>query len=367
MDFKDNIIKLSSRIIKQKDVVKTEEATKTSFIMPWIASLGYDIFDPYEVVPEMDCDLTKRGDKIDYAIQKDSKTILLIECKQCGANLNLHDTQLAKYYAASNARFGVLTNGLEYRFYADLDKNNIMDEKPFLVVNMCDLSDEDIEQLKKFHKSYFDESNILSTAQELKYSTDIKNMIKSELNEPSWDFVKFFAKKTYSWSFGQKAYEQFAPIVKESFASVINEIIQDRLALASKVEKKEEIKEQQQIEESSNDGVVTTEDELAAYNIIKSILRKEIKAEQVIYKDFKSYFVVSAYKHWCWVCRLRFGSRKKTISFPLPKYSGETSIEIKDLDDIFELSDKLFEALETAKESYSKHYKEDSSQENQDN
>lgn len=177
MDFKDAIQQLSEKIGRQKDNILTEEATKTSFIMPMISAWGYDVFNSFEVVPEMDCDLTRRGDKIDYAIMKDNSPILLIECKHCKQNLDLHNTQLAKYYAASNARFGVLTSGIEYRFYADLEKKNIMDEKPFLVVDMLNLSDSDIEQLKKFHKSYYNEQDILCTAQELRIT--IRNYIQS--------------------------------------------------------------------------------------------------------------------------------------------------------------------------------------------
>lgn len=352
MDFKDDIIKLSERIKVQRDAVKTEEATKTSFIMPMIYMLGYDIFDPYEVIPEMDCDLTKRGDKIDYAIQKDGKTILLIECKQSTVNLNLHDTQLAKYYAASNARFGILTNGIEYRFYADLDKNNIMDDKPFLVVDMLNLTDEALEQLKKFHKSNFNEGDILSTAQDLKYSTEIRNAIKEELANPSWDFVRYFAKKTYQWSFGQKAYEQFSVIVKDGFESVINDIIKDRLQKASRPESV-----QTNIQESS-DGVVTTEEELEAFGIVKDILKSGIDINNITYKDYKSYFVVAILNKWYWICRLKFGKTKKSISFPLKDYKGESSVEINDLNDIYNHKDKFLEALGTAKTFYNKYNKE---------
>lgn len=84
MDFKDTIQQIVEKIAKQKDSIATEEATKTSFVMPVIAALGYDVFNPFEVVPEMDCDLVKRkGEKIDYAIMKDENPILLIECKHC--------------------------------------------------------------------------------------------------------------------------------------------------------------------------------------------------------------------------------------------------------------------------------------------
>lgn len=195
MDFKDTIQQLAERIAKQKDAISTEEGTKNAFIMPMIAALGYDIFNPFEVVPEMDCDLIKKkGEKIDYAIMKDDQPILLIECKHCKQNLDLHDTQLQKYFVASKARFGVLTNGIEYRFYTDLDKTNIMDEKPFLVVNMLDLSEVDIEQLKKFHKSYYNESEILSTAQELQITLQIKNLLNYNIQAPTTDFVRYFVK-----------------------------------------------------------------------------------------------------------------------------------------------------------------------------
>ena len=234
MDFKDQIQQISERISKQKDMITTEEATKNAFIMPMITALGYDVFNPFEVVPEMDCDLTKRGDKIDYAIMKDEQPILLIECKHCRQKLDLHNTQLAKYFAASNTRFGVLTNGVEYRFYADLEKQNIMDEKPFLIINVLDLSDNDIEQLKKFHKSYYNETEILSTANELKYTTEIKNILSSEFSSPSPEFVKFITRQVYDGAIWQSVIEQFTPIVKKSISSIINDIISDRLNNAIK-------------------------------------------------------------------------------------------------------------------------------------
>jgi len=235
MDFKDTLLQLAERIEKQKDNVATEEATKNAFIMPMIAALGYDVFNPFEVVPELDCDLVKKkGEKIDYAIKKDDETILLIECKHCGQDLNLHDTQLKKYFVASNARFGVLTNGIEYRFYTDLEKVNIMDDKPFLVIDILDMSDNDIEQLKKFHKSYYNEENILSTAQELKYTTELRSLICKEFDCPSPDFVKFFTKQVYDGVVNQRVIDQFTPLIKKSIMSIVNDTISDRLNLAIK-------------------------------------------------------------------------------------------------------------------------------------
>lgn len=370
MDFKDQILQLSDRIKKQKDSISTEEATKNAFIMPLIASLGYDVFNPFEVVPEMDCDLIKKkGEKIDYAIMKDENPILLIECKHCKQDLNLHDTQLQKYFVASKSRFGVLTNGIEYRFYTDLEKVNIMDERPFLVVNMLDLSDADIEQLKKFHKSYYNENNVLSTANELKYTTEIKEIFNKEIQSPTSDFVRFFAKQIYTTGqITQKVVEMFTPLVKRSMSMVINDIIAERLNTA--------MKNDEQVEDTTNissnlpnspkentenklpegivymdkeAGIITTQEEMDAYNIVRSILRRSVDASRITYKDYKTYFVISLdNSQWYWICRISIGARKKQIGIPVNKYKSCDWIQIDSIDDIFKYADRLEESIKMA-------------------
>lgn len=371
MDFKDQIQQLSERISRQKESIATEEATKNAFIMPMIAALGYDVFNPFEVVPEMDCDLIKKkGEKIDYAIMKEDNPILLIECKHCKQDLNLHDTQLQKYFVASKARFGVLTNGIEYRFYTDLEKVNIMDEKPFLVVNMLDLSDADIEQLKKFHKSYYNEEDVLSTANELKYTTEIKSILNMEFSTPTPEFVRFFARQAYtSGQITSKVVDMFTPLVKKSIASVINDIISDRLNTAIKNGEKTSDSLHTQENTSINistenteeklpdgivymdkeSGVVTTQEELDAYNIVRSILRKIVDVTRITYKDYKSYFVVNIdNSQWYWICRVSIGARKKQIGIPTDQYRSCEWIQIDNVDDIFKYADRLEEALKLA-------------------
>ena len=371
MDFKDQVVRLSDNIKKQKDKIATEEATKNAFIMPMIAALGYDVFNPFEVVPEMDCDLIKKkGEKIDYAIMKDENPILLIEFKHCKQDLNLHDTQLQKYFVASKARFGVLTNGIEYRFYTDLEKINIMDEKPFLIVNMLDLSDADIEQLKKFHKSYYNEEDVLSTANELKYTTEIKSILNNEFASPTAEFVRFFARQAYtSGQITSKVIDMFTPLVKKSITSVINDIISDRLNTA--IKNSEQTSDSLQtidntsINTSTEDtekklpdgvvymdkesGVVTTQEELDAYNIVRSILRKSVDVSRITYKDYKSYFVVNIdNSQWFWICRVSIGARKKQIGIPVDQYKSCEWIQIDNMDDIFKYADRLEEALKMA-------------------
>lgn len=344
MDFKDALKQISDKIEKSKDFITTEEATKTAFIMPFISALGYDVFNPFEVVPEMDCDLCKaKGEKIDYAILKDGEPIMLIECKHWKSNLNLHETQLQRYYVASKAKFGVLTNGKVYRFYADLQNTNIMDDKPFLEVDITNASDKDIEELKKFHKSYFDVRNIYETANELKYIKEIRNVIATEFSQPSYEFVRFLTKKVYPSMLKGRVADQFTGYVTKCINEYINDVISERLQIAMDSQSSNVNIESEDDYESR---IVTTGEELESYMIVKSILREVINPERVSYNDRLNYFSIcidgSRFKQ---VCRMYLNSEYKYIAL-WGENGKEEKFEISTLDDIFKYTDRL---KETAK------------------
>ncbi|MDY5968622.1 MAG: type I restriction endonuclease [Bacteroidales bacterium] len=350
MDFKDQIKQLSARIAKVKDSIATEEATKNAFIMPFIQSLGYDVFDPTEVVPEMDCDLVKKkGEKIDYAIRKDGETIMLIECKHWQQDLNLHETQLQKYFVASKAKFGVLTNGIEYRFYSDLVRENIMDTTPFLVVNMEDLRDDQVEELKKFHKSYFDIDTIISTASELKYMSELKSIIREEFANPSDDFVKLLTKRVYDGPATQKVLEQFTPLIKRSLENHINDAIADRLniAMATTEAKPEQttitepVADNQPATADDEHKIITTDEELEGFYIIKAILRNIIPAERIAYRDAQSYFAIMIDdNNRKIICRLYFNTANKRLAI-VKADKSEVKYTLTCLDDIYTYADEL--------------------------
>ena len=153
MDFAEQLKLLIDKIIKYKDQINTEEATKTAFIMPFFDLLGYDTRNPIEFIPEFTCDIgTKKGEKIDYAIHIDNQPTILIECKWCGENLEKHDAQLMRYFSVSQAKIGILTNGIIYKFFTDLEETNKMDSKPFLEINLLSIRDNEIVELKKESK-----------------------------------------------------------------------------------------------------------------------------------------------------------------------------------------------------------------------
>lgn len=354
MDFKDSIKQISERIESLKDNLKTEEATKTALILPFLNALGYDVFNPLEVLPEMNCDIgMKKGEKIDYAILRDGEPVILIECKHWEQDLNLYDNQLIRYFNVSKAKFGVLTNGITYRFYTDLSEPNKMDEKPFLEVNLLELKDAQIEELKKFHRSYFDVDNILSSASELKYMGELKAAISSEFANPSPDFVRFFGKQVYDGVFSQKVLEQFTALTKRTIGSYINDIISDRLKAAIKTGEETSPEQSgtaaQTVEaptesETPSDGIVTTDEELEAFFAVKSILRGVLSSERITYKDTRSYFGVQVDGNVRkTVVRFYFNQPTSKRIAIISEDKSERMYKVQTIDEIYNYADELSE------------------------
>lgn len=350
MDLKDQLKLIADRT-KHKENIQTEEATKNAFIMPFLQSLGYDVFNPLEVVPEFIADVgIKKGEKIDYAIFKDGNPTILVECKDWRQNLNLHDGQLLRYFHVSKAKFGLLTNGIVYRFYSDLVAPNKMDEKPFLEFNITEIRDNQIEELKKFHKANFDAESIVNTASEMKFMNELKHLIHQELTEPSSEFVKHFAKQVYPGMVTAKVLEQFTELTKKSVQHYISDLITERLKTAlSKEDEKNKVESatdhlaEKNQEEISK--VQTTEEELEAYMIVKTILRQKIPVTRVTYRDAQSYFAIFLDdNNRKPVCRFYFNGGKKSIAL-LDQNKKETKHEIESLDDIFKYSAELLTSI----------------------
>lgn len=344
MELKEKIKSLADKVLQQKDNISTEEATKNAFIMPFIAALGYDVFNPIEVIPELDCDISKKkGEKIDYAIMKDGLPILLIECKHWQQNLSLHNTQLKRYYVASKAKFGLLTNGIRYLFYTDLEQTNIMDEKPFLDIDITDIKDYQIEELKKFQKDAFDIDNILSSANELKYTQQIKNVFANEIINPSPEIVKFFAKKVYEGACTAKVQDMFAGLVRRAINSYISDSISNRLKSALENESMDNAP----ISEETDDTplIVTTEEELEGYAIVKAIVRKVIDIERVFCRDTQSYFgILLDDNNRKPICRLLFNGKSKKYIVTFDAERKEVKHEITSLNDIYNFEKEICEA-----------------------
>lgn len=276
---------------------------------------------------------------------------MLIECKHWAQDLNLHDNQLLRYFNVSKAKFGVLTNGIIYRFYSDIEEPNKMDKKPFLEVDLLNLKDWQIEELKKFHKSYFDVDKILSTANELKYMGELKAVIVKEFSSPSAEFVKFFGKQVYSGTFTQKITEQFSALVKRAHTSYINDLISERLNAVIRDDDSSTPSAAAPLEQGNaaetgnadkNPKIVTTDDEIEAYFIVKSILRTVVSADRITYRDAQDYCAIFLDdNNRKSICRLYFNNPdNKRVAF-LDDNKKEHRVQIASLDGIYDLSEEI--------------------------
>lgn len=345
MELQNQLKALADKIVQMKDKIGTEEATKNAFVMPFINILGYDIFNPTEVIPEFTADLgLKKGEKVDYAIFQNGEPILIIECKNWKEDLNVHNSQLFRYFHVTKTRFSLLTNGIEYRFYSDLEEKNKMDEKPFLEFNICNIKEPTISEVAKFHKSNFDVNKIVDNASSLKYTIEIKKLLTKEFQEPSIEFVRHFANPVYSGRLTEKVMEQFTDLVLKATNQFINEKVNDRLTSALH---KENQKQQEEIQvEEPKSNVVTTEEELEAFQIIIAILRRSLPKERIIHRDTQSYFgILLDDNNRKPLCRLHLNGGKKFISL-FHENKKEIKEPIESIDEIYRFEKELLKTVE---------------------
>ena len=351
MDFADQISELGKRAVSRMNNVSTEEATKNGLVMPFIRALGYDVFDPTEVVPEFTADIGERkGEKVDYAILKDGKPIMLFECKMLGHDLDTRcATQLQRYFhGVPDVKFGVLTDGLRYRFFSDLDRENVLDGKPFFEFNLLDHDETAAEELKRFSKPAFDEEGILSTAGEMMYTREIQSLFRTELASPSRDFVQLLVSKVYEGRFTKNVQERFTPIVKQAFRAFINERLNETLEAAKTIQSADteaaEDTDAPDQERIDSDAIVTTTEEIQGYYIIKAILSGTVDLDRVVMRDVRSYCGVllddNSRKP---ICRLHFNNPRHKYLGLFDTEKQEERVPIEKLDDIYGSAQRIID------------------------
>ncbi|WP_062238819.1 type I restriction endonuclease [Fictibacillus sp. FJAT-27399] len=384
MDFKQELEKLSLQLIERKSHIINEESTKQALIIPFIQKLGYDVFNPLEVEPEFVSDFgIKKGEKVDYAIKKDRKPIIFVEAKSVNEKLHRHSSQIYRYFNATpEVRFSILTNGTEYKLFTDLKKDNIMDDEPFYQFNIESLTNLDIEVIEHFTKEDFDIEENIKFSQELVYTNNIHSTLKELFKNPSDDFVRFLIKDLNNQRVTSLVLEKFRPIIKKAINHTLLEIIGEGLSFTNVQadQPKEDIlvSDQTTVEEddmlieasdTSKQTVLTTDEELRAFSIIKETLEVSGRdVENLKYKDNASYFNVMNRVITKWF--IRFFSDKENRNIitrldtniveklcpdfriePAPKNNGVSRIYINSVEDLLEMKSLIIACFDEVKES----------------
>lgn len=346
MEFNESLKQFSERVTILKDTISTEESTKMSLIVPMFQLLGYDVFNPTEFCPEYTADVgIKKGEKVDYAILEDGKPNILIECKSCSETLDKHSSQLFRYFSTTPAKFGILTNGVIYRFYTDLEEANKMDLVPFLEINMENIKDSSISELKKFCKDNFDKDKIFSTAEELKYTSLIKGLLTSEYDNPSEEFVRFILNHIYDGQKNQRVIEKFTPVIKKSFSSFVNEIVNNKISSALAKDNDEPEPQMVDTPDEPVSKIITTEEEIESFYIVRGMLAEVVPVEDIVHRDTESYFGI-LYKdnNRKPICRINLDKKNKQLFIPDVNKKFER-FYIDSINDLYKYKNQLIDVV----------------------
>jgi len=335
MSFIDQIRDVAARSKIALNSALTEEATKTSVILPLIRAFGFDVFDLNEVVPEFISDVgTKKGEKVDFALKINGKIVALIEVKPISASLgNVQYNQLYRYFSVTEARLAVLTNGREIWFFSDTDAKNIMDKKPFFKFDLNNFDDRDVAELSKFHKGDFDIENILEAASNLKYANAAAAYIKDQLASPGEEFTKLVARQIYDGSITKGVVELMKPAIVAALDNVIRDRIQEKLGVTFQPPKAEE----RPASTSDTEGdIQTTADETQAFLIVRAIGAKLLDVNRITIRDAKTYcsvFVDDNNRKP--ICRFYFNAKSVRHIGIFDASKTETRHELKSLGEIY--------------------------------
>ena len=298
----------------------TEETTKQALILPMLDILGFSPFDPTKVKAEYSADLNgiKAGERVDYALFVDGSPVMFIEAKACKERLSNHASQLARYFNATpEVKISAITNGIEWRFFTDLNTNNIMDSSPFFAVNLTSLNDADAEKLANFRADQFQLDRIKTFAEERLYVESFTAVINKFLREPDYEFIKFVAARAnLTPKLTAKFLETMAPIVRQAVAAAISGMVVSGLSVpAPQAQQQPEITDNNDGDwiNPDNEKIVTTPEERKLAEIVKEILDGKTDKDDIVWKDTESYFTLLYQgKVNRWLLRYH-GSRKKPL------------------------------------------------------
>ena len=310
MAFKEELQKLCVQISERKAHVTNEESTKQVLIIPFLQVLGYDIFNPLEIHPEYYAEFGKKGEKVDYAVFKDGLPVMFIEAKPVNGNLTNFSVQLSRYFnGVPEVELGVITNGVEYRFFTDLKDTNVMDALPFYTLDLSNLNDQDIEMLSHVRKEAYSRDDITKIAQELAYTNALNHMIMNQFKAPTEDFIRFMIREIgVNTRITIKEVDAFRPLLKRAIANAVIDIVNQGL-ISQDISTPKKSSEEQNPSAVVDQVIVpmeTTPEEIQAFNTIKDTLQAAGRdVTELVYKDTSSYFSINNKNILGWFIRIK--------------------------------------------------------------
>lgn len=338
------IAALSERVREHSETLQTEEAVKTSVVLPFLRALGYDVFDPTEVIPEYTADVVgKKGEKVDYAIQISGEIVILVECKSLSTQLSERNlAQLFRYFTVTSAKFAILTNGREFRFLTDLDEPNKLDSKPFFVFDLLDYNQAAMDELSKFARAGFDVFRIIEQAERLKVVSSVRRVLETWIESPSDALVRIVAGEIHDGRVTSEVREKTSKAIVVAFREIVRDQLRSRISSALEDQAVDVVQEDAPAAEAE---IVTTEEEIEGWLTVKAILRGTVPGERIAMRDAKSYCAILLDdNNRKPLARLHFNRKKKYLGL----FDGdvEDRVAISSLDQILEFADRIVKTAE---------------------
>jgi len=332
-EFLNRLKKHTEHIQKVGVHCETEETTKQALILPFLDILGFSAYDPTKVLAEYSADLpgVKAQERVDYALFCHGSPVMFVEAKAYSVQPENHSPQLARYFnSMPEVTVGVITNGRKWKFFTDLENKNVMDEKPFLTIDLLASNDSELIQLYQFRHDQFEPEKLRSLAEENTYFTAFSSVIRSSLRNIDIDFVRFVASKSsISRQLTIKFLESITPIVKQAVEKTVSDMVVSGLSVVEEPEPEEpEEINLDEVDEvhPDNPKIITTVEEKRVYTILKEILDID---DDLVLKDTETY---CAYlyegKTNRWVLRYRGDKKNPDVELIL-KLADEMISEIK--------------------------------------
>ena len=360
MDFSDGIKAHAKRVAEFREHCATEEATKMALIVPFMRFLGYEPNDPRVVIPEYCADFGgKKECKVDYAIKRCGEIVMIVEAKKVGEVLDgAKEAQLQQYFQSLlSVKIAILTDGVIYKFYTDLEAQNVMDKTPFMTLDFSAIDETLIPELKKLCNECFDLGTALSAAQDLKYLGQIKQAFIENLENPEEDFVRYFMRKAEVRA-TPRAVEQFTAYTKRAFNELMDEQVEGRLktALSSTSKNEKPPVESEKNKEDpvyilgnlQGDGIETTPNEVEGYYIVRAIVSSIAAPDRIIARDTVGHcnilFDDNQRKP---ICRLRFNNPAKLVLETIDQVNKVSTLnKLETVSDIYKFAGELLATVE---------------------
>jgi len=306
MSFLEKIRRLATQICERIDHVRgsSEGDARQYLILPFFEAFGYDPFDPTEVQREFSAPVVARGgEKVDFALFVSGKPQIAVETKKLGNKLGDNEIrQLRSYFTFSEAQIGILTNGLEYQFFTDWNKINVMDDRPFFEFDMSSLEEAEFGILEWLTKSKFNKDELVLAG--LAYQEKEKTVVS--LNPESAE------KKRESEVMQVNRIEGAGESPRDQLDRIIKDILRDTVNIA----------------------LVRTEDS-------RSMLSVHLDANTLGGKTTRFFRLVKK-SDWC---SLEFTDTQRSASGGWERGSRKMSrfAKIKDMDDLYNYADTIQE------------------------